>query len=524
MGRGIQPRIKTRGIAAPGYARPTLSDSFIYRLIPAEWQQNIKISTMFETVAIGLFSTAHDMNVRIISQGVLTMPRIQSKRNVSLMDEQHVLSDMQLAKFMEVIEENMRLRKLQLGIFRWMLRLAQGYISMKDLKSKLGGKLQEADIVKFYEHALYKPKHYRNKALTIIFRLLGCSKHMIADFLNISPRTVSKYVCRFERLGTDTFLHWGSYKYKKVDKQEYTNAIFAILHAPPSSYGINRASWTIENIRQVMSEQGMCIGHNGIGQIIHNAGYCFRKSKTVLTSTDPGYREKLKKINAILSKLKTTEKFFSIDEYGPFSIKAKGGRSFVPKGEPRIVPQWQLSKGYLIITGALELSTNQVTHFFSKKKNTDEMIKLLRRLLKQYAGQDCIYLSWDCASWHISHKLQNVVEEINDKDYRRTHGTPMVKLTPLPACAQFLNVIESVFSGMATAIIHNSDYNSVKECKQAITRYFEERNRHFQKYPKRAGNKIWGDELVPPRFSEANNCKPKRWAIPIRKCLSKKIK
>jgi hypothetical protein len=42
----------------------------------------------------------------------------------------------------------------------------------------------------------------------------------------------------------------------------------------------------------------------------------------------------------------------------------------------------------------------------------------------------------------------------------------------LPAQAQFLNVIESVFSGMARAVIHNSDYASVADAQAAITRYF----------------------------------------------------
>jgi hypothetical protein len=36
-------------------------------------------------------------------------------------------------------------------------------------------------------------------------------------------------------------------------------------------------------------------------------------------------------------------------------------------------------------------------------------------------------------------------------------GAPEIEILPLPAQAQFLNVIESVFSGMARAIIHNSD-------------------------------------------------------------------
>jgi hypothetical protein len=45
--------------------------------------------------------------------------------------------------------------------------------------------------------------------------------------------------------------------------------------------------------------------------------------------------------------------------------------------------------------------------------------------------------------------------------------TPYIETAPLPAGAQFLNVIESVFSGMARAIIHNSDCPSVEAAKEA---------------------------------------------------------
>jgi hypothetical protein len=82
---------------------------------------------------------------------------------------------------------------------------------------------------------------------------------------------------------------------------------------------------------------------------------------------------------------------------------------------------------------------------------------------------------------------------------------------PLPSGAQFLNVIESVFSGMARAILHNSNYQSVFGCKEAIDRYFAERNQSFLEHPRRAGNKIWGKERVEAVFREENNCKDPRW-------------
>ena len=78
---------------------------------------------------------------------------------------------------------------------------------------------------------------------------------------------------------------------------------------------------------------------------------------------------------------------------------------------------------------------------------------------------------------------------------------------PLPASAQFLNVIESVFSGMARAIIHSSDYASVSAATEAIDRYFHDRNQHFTEHPKRAGKKIGGKERTLATFNPANNCK-----------------
>jgi len=139
------------------------------------------------------------------------------------------------------------------------------------------------------------------------------------------------------------------------------------------------------------------------------------------------------------------------------------------------------------------------------------MLKLLEILLLKYANQLRIYFSWDAASWHASKKLYARVKEINSSKYQSNHKCPLVRLAPLPSRAQFLNVIESVFSGMATAVIHNSDYQSVAEAKIAIDRHYAERNQYFRQNPQRAGGKIWGKELVLPKFSRSNNCKDVRY-------------
>ena len=57
------------------------------------------------------------------------------------------------------------------------------------------------------------------------------------------------------------------------------------------------------------------------------------------------------------------------------------------------MPQRQRSKGSLIMTAALELSANQITHTYSRKKDTEEMIRLMGVLLERYPDRRRLYLS-----------------------------------------------------------------------------------------------------------------------------------
>jgi transposase len=297
-----------------------------------------------------------------------------------------------------------------------------------------------------------------------------------------------------------------------IVRKEKRDNLVRLLHESPKIHGINRASWFLADLSATYQKiYGIAISTSSISSYLKKEGYVYRKAREVLTSPDPDFREKMDHIKSILRHLGEKEKFFSVDEFGPFAVKMKGGRSLVKKGERKTFPQIQKSKGFTICTAALELSQNQVTHFFSQKKDTEEIIKLIDLLLIKYSGQEKLYFSWDAASWHASKQLYKYLEDVNGDSYRLEHGTPLIELAPLPASAQFLNVIESVFSGLAKSIIHNSDYSGLDECKTAITQYFKTRNEHFLQHPQKAGNKIWGKELVEPAFSDCNNCKDPKY-------------
>ena len=390
---------------------------------------------------------------------------------------------------------------------KWMISLIQGQFDLEHLRRAIGDRLNPDDLKTLVASICSQPLKYRNRAVAVISHYHHVRVGHIAKFLGVSHSSVDNWLNRFAQQGCKVLLPYRA-EYCKAKDKIYRDAVFEILHAPPSAHGINRTTWRQQDIHSVMAKQGLPIARINIQRIIREAGYHYRKAKKVLTSTDPRYKEKLKEITRTLQNLSPREKFFSIDEYGPFAIKIQGGRSLVPQGHVRTVPQRQRSKGTLMVTGALELSTNQITHFYSPAKNTAEMVKLLHRLVDIYADQERIYFSWDAASWHASKALNASVQEINSK---RGKAHPHVKLVPLPSCAQFLNVIESVFSGMSRAIIHNSDFPSLEKAQEAIDKYFAERNEHFCKHPKRAGQKIWGSERVCSEFSVSHNCKDPRY-------------
>jgi len=392
--------------------------------------------------------------------------------------------------------------------FEWMQGVLQKEISRDALRQEIG---DVPDMAALLDRLYGGRLSDSNRSMVVLASRRGLSRGTVCDFLGINKHTHRKYLRTFNHGGHAALFARQTRSTRKFDNEAIKQAVFGLLHEPPSNYGINRTTWIMLDLSRVLRDAGQYACPGVIRKITKAAGYRWRRARKVLTSTDPEYREKVHHIQGILAQLQENEAFFSIDEFGPFAIRAQGGRALVAPGEMPTVPQRQKSKGSLIMTTALELSQNQITYFYSPRKDTGEMLRMLAKLIQEYTYKSRIYLSWDAASWHMSKMLYARVAKHNDAVTNGDVAGPIVELAPLPAGAQFLNVIESVFSGMARAVIANSNYASVEEARAAIERYVQERNEKFRCAPKRAGGKIWGMEREPARFSGSNNCKDPRY-------------
>ncbi|WP_219127486.1 IS630 family transposase [Mucilaginibacter sp. 21P] len=376
------------------------------------------------------------------------------------------------------------------------------YLEEKGITHILLDKIEEADIPKLTKWRNSNDHRLWQISMVLKFATEGFGAFEIKNKVYCNFPSVAKWINIYKTKGLDGFKIPHYYWPAKRDKINIIKGkLTKLIGELPKAHGINRTSWTGTHLwiayNNLYPDTPCSVGQ--IRTYMKQMGYKRRISKQMLTSQDPDYRAKLDKIHAILRKLKTKEKFFSIDEYGPVGIKIKGGKTWRHKSDsPAAVPQMQTIKGCVICTAALELSTNQITYFFSSHKNTFEMIKLVDVLREKYADQSKLYLSWDGASWHSSKLLKKHVEAVNKT------GKPKIFFAPLPNTTQWMNVIEAVFGGLARAVIHNSDYKSVDECKTAIDLYFKDRNEHFRLNPKKAGDRIWGLETTKAVFSEAH--------------------
>ena len=154
------------------------------------------------------------------------------------------------------------------------------------------------------------------------------SQQLIADYFNIKSHYVGRIKMRYNRGWEERIFHTRRHlkKYKYQDEKN-CDQISNLLHHPPSVYGINRTTWTIDLLASVLNQgietRQKKIGKNTISASIRFKGYNFRKTREVLTSNVLDYKIKLKKITNTLKRLRPADRFFSIDEYGPVSKRKR---------------------------------------------------------------------------------------------------------------------------------------------------------------------------------------------------------
>jgi Homeodomain-like domain-containing protein len=88
----------------------------------------------------------------------------------------------------------------------------------------------------------------RKRALAIFACIKGLRRPVIAQCLQLSPKTVKRYCAAFASDGPGALLAAKKCPLRGGDDAECGRFLFSLLHSPPPAYGINRTSWKMDDI------------------------------------------------------------------------------------------------------------------------------------------------------------------------------------------------------------------------------------------------------------------------------------
>jgi transposase len=338
----------------------------------------------------------------------------------------------------------------------------------------------------------YKASQHKGHSAKAIAILMASESASLLDVVTATGHhymTILDWIKQFNKSGVKFIEVKISYPVREQRIEQRRVRIIDILHTPPNTYNVNRASWNYSSIAEVYSilyQQNISL--KTIERAVKKSGYTWRRARKVLTSPDPEYKAKVERILDTLQDLREGDTFFFIDEVGPYRVRKYGGISLKARDDSEVEPENkdQKSRGKVQFVAALEAVTNQLSWIFTPNKGCASVISLIEMLTKEYGNAARMFLTWDAITVHSSKALTAWISTHNS-----SVDGPLIEVIPLPSNSQFLNVIEAVFGGMKKAVICNSDYATAHEMQEAIARHFEERNQFYRDNPKRAGNKIW---------------------------------
>ena len=96
----------------------------------------------------------------------------------------------------------------------------------------------------------------RNRSMAILGSRKGLNSDTVCSFLGIDKKTYHKYLRTFETGSQDALFARKINTTRKFDNAAVRQAVFGLLHEPPSNYGINRTTWVMTDLTRILREKG----------------------------------------------------------------------------------------------------------------------------------------------------------------------------------------------------------------------------------------------------------------------------
>ena len=311
----------------------------------------------------------------------------------------------------------------------------------------------------------------------------------IARNLGCATQTVRNTLHAFEQRGLGCLKQQSS-RPKTIHAefdQPKCEALRALLHQRPRTYGKNTSVWTLALAAQVCQELGLTSHQVSIETIrlaLKRLGVGWQRAKHWITSPDPDYsRKKTRRDTLIALAQRMGWAVGYLDEVWWSRVAQPAMSAWSEVKQPLRLVELQVSKDdpdpkALSCYGMLDASSGQIRlRFVDGRPVSQVTTDFLEWLCQQVAaqGQRTLVLIWDNASWHVSKHVCTWIQQQNQAALQaEREGKQGVRVIPcwLPTKSPWLNRIEPHWVHGKRAIVEPARLLTAHEVIQRVYDHF----------------------------------------------------
>lgn len=311
----------------------------------------------------------------------------------------------------------------------------------------------------------------------------------IARNLGCATQTVRNTLHAFEQRGLASLKPESSRPktiHAEFDQQK-CEALRAMLHQSPRTYGKDTSLWTLALAAQVCQELGLTTHQVSVETIrlaLKRLGVGWQRAKHWITSPDPAYARKKTRRDALIALAQRAGWAVGyLDEVWWSRVAQPRMHAWSEVKQPLRLQELQVSKEdpdpkALCCYGMLDASSQQIRLRFVDGRpvsqvTTDFLEWLAEPLATQ--GYRTLIIIWDNASWHVSKHVRGWLRQHNQAALQaQREGKPGLQLIPcwLPTKSPWLNRIEPHWVHGKRAIVEPARLLTAQEVIQRVCDYF----------------------------------------------------
>ena len=293
------------------------------------------------------------------------------------------------------------------------------------------------------------------RAMIVLHSMQGFSPPKIARLVLWSEAWVRQVIKEYNRIGRDALYPKKSPGPEPKFTPEIRKAIVTFALSRPKDHGWQGpTSWSLDLLRESLVYEGVLesISRERLRQILLEESVTFQSVKTWKSSTDPKFKEKLRRLEELTNRPHNPPIVVAVDEMGPISLQPYSGHTWARSGHPDRVPAtYKRLGGVRYLMGAYDYYHKRFRGYLSNDKTGRGYARFLRWVRRKYPLGGRIYLIQDNLSTHTTPEVVAAARRLK------------ITFAPTPTNASHLNPIETHFRTLRRWAFTRTNYTDWDE-------------------------------------------------------------